>query len=128
MEKITLVNHQKPLVKDVNYKLQWLGNSLGLFSDRDKDKSCFRIFITLLKSREALSSDQLASKLNLSRGTVMHHINKLMEAGLVIKNKKNYTLREKNLTKLLDTVEEDINNILNNLKDVAENIDEKLGV
>ena len=40
----------KPGDSDINKTLEWFGNSLGLFNLRDKDKSCFRIFIELLKA------------------------------------------------------------------------------
>src|SRR3990167_11073730 len=80
--KITIISLRRPLEKTINQELQWFGNSLGLFNLRDKDKSCFRVFIELLKAAKAnmpLTSDELAYRLNLSRGTVIHHINKLME-------------------------------------------------
>ena len=81
-QRITIVQIRKPAEHNVNQELQWFGTSLGLFNLRDKDKSTFRLFIELLKSAKAnhmLTSDELAAKLALSRGTIIHHINKLME-------------------------------------------------
>ena len=86
-QRITIVNIRKPNEHNVNQELQWFGSSLGLFNLRDKDKSTFRVFIELLKSAKAkqtLTSDELAARLDLSRGTIIHHINKLIESGLVI--------------------------------------------
>ena len=85
-QRITIVNIRRPSETNVNQELQWLGTSLGLFNLRDKDKSCFRVFIELLKcakGNRTLTSDELAAKLDLSRGTIIHHINRLMESGLV---------------------------------------------
>ena len=68
--KITIVKINRPAEKDINKELQWLGYSLGLFSIRDKDRSCYRIFLELLKAAKKgvpLSSDELAEKLNLQR-------------------------------------------------------------
>ena len=48
--KITIIRIRKPAQSNINKELQWLGSSLGLFGLRDKDKSCFRIFIELIKS------------------------------------------------------------------------------
>ncbi|MBT7930587.1 hypothetical protein HN698_01585, partial [Candidatus Woesearchaeota archaeon] len=73
--KITIVSSNKPAESTLNDELQWLGTTLGLFGNRDKDNSCFRIFIELLKStrrNKAMSSDAISLKLNLSRGTVVH--------------------------------------------------------
>ena len=86
-QRITIINIRKPKEQNINEELQWFGTSLGLFNLRDKDKSCFRVFIELLKSakqKQIVTSDELASKLGLSRGTIIHHINKLLESGLVV--------------------------------------------
>jgi predicted transcriptional regulator len=128
-QRITIVNIRKPLRQDINQELQWFGTSLGLFNLRDKDKSCFRVFIELLKtskSNQFSTSDELAARLSLSRGTVIHHINKLMEAGLVIHEKNSYTLRVENLKSLVDEIEKDVKRACEDLKEIAKEIDEKL--
>jgi len=89
IHRITIVSVRKSPQANINQKLQWFGDSLGLFSLRDRDKSLFRVFIELLKAaktRTPISSDELAMKLNLTRGTVVHHINKLMENGIVVQD------------------------------------------
>ena len=128
-QRITIVNIRKPAEHNVNQELQWLGSSLGLFNLRDKDKSCFRVFMELLKSAKAhqtLSSDELASKLDLSRGTIIHHINRLIESGIVIHEGNTYTLRVDNLQSLINEVEKDLKRALEDLRDVAREIDAML--
>ena len=130
-QRITIVNIRKPAEHNVNQELQWLGSSLGLFNLRDKDKSTFRLFIELLKSakaRQTLTSDELAEKLALSRGTIIHHINKLMESGLVIHEGNRYTLRVDNLKSLIDELERDIKRTWEDLKEIAKEIDGRLGL
>ena len=130
-QRITIINIRKPSEHNVNQELQWLGSSLGLFNLRDRDKSCFRVFIELLKSTKAdkpLTSDELAARLDLSRGTIIHHINKLMESGLVIHEGNRYILRVDNLKTLIEEVEKDIKRACDDLKDVAKEIDERLGL
>ena len=130
-QKITIVNVRKPSQRNVNFDLQWLGTSLGLFNLRDKDKSCFRIFLELIKAaknKNPMTSDELASKLSLSRGTVIHHINKLMESGLVIHDKGRYMLRVDNLKLLISELEKDVERTLGDLKDVASGIDDWMGL
>ncbi|MBI5072732.1 winged helix-turn-helix transcriptional regulator, partial [Candidatus Woesearchaeota archaeon] len=86
-QRITIIKIRRPVTQNLNEELQWFGTSLGLFNLRDKDKSCFRIFIELLKAtkhNKSITSDELADHLALSRGTVIHHVNKLMETGLVV--------------------------------------------
>ena len=130
-QKITIINIRKPSHNELNQELQFFGQSLGLFNLRDKDKSCFRIFIELLKSakkQEQLTSDEIAEKLSLSRGTVIHHMNKLMESGIVVHEKNRYLLRVDNLSALINEVEKDIQRTCNDLKEIAEEIDKRLGL
>ena len=130
-QRITIVQIRKPAEHNVNQELQWFGSSLGLFNLRDRDKSCFRVFIELLKSTKAhntLTSDDLATRLDLSRGTIIHHINRLMESGLVIHEGNTYTLRVENLMSLIEEVEKDIKRACDDLKEVAKEIDNRLGL
>ncbi|MBU0461731.1 MAG: ArsR family transcriptional regulator [Nanoarchaeota archaeon] len=130
-QKITIVQIRGPPKQDINHELQWLGNSPGLFGLRDKDRSCYRIFVELLKAARRnipLSSDELAFNLHLTRGTVVHHLNKLMESGIIIHEGRGYILRVANLQQLIDELEKDMTRTCNNLKRVAKNIDEELGL
>ena len=129
--KVTIVRISKPQEHEINEELQWFGNTLGLFNLRDKDKSCFRVFIELLKAAKKdnpLSSDELAEKLGLTRGTVVHHINKLMSSGLVIRENRKYMLRVDNLSSLVDELERDVKRTWKNLHEIANNIDKRLGL
>lgn len=135
IERITLVRLRKPQPDaGANDLLQWLGRSLGLFGLRDRDRSCFRLFIELLKSgrdgkgggkgeARGLSSDELAYRLRLTRGTVVHHLGTLMDAGLVVKSGSSYLLREDSLASLVDELREDLVRACDDLHAVAEEID-----
>lgn len=128
-QRITIIKIRKPLKRDINDELQWLGASLGLFNLRDKDKSCFRIFVELLKISKkgcGVSSDELAFRSGLSRGTVIHHINKLIDTGLVVTDGKKYILRENRLVPLIDELENDMKRTYNTLRDIAKDIDDKI--
>jgi len=125
-KRMTIIKLDKPNDKDINKILQWFGNSLGLFNARDKDKSCFRIFIELLKAskiNEPLSSDEIARKLELSRGTVVFHVNKLVDSGLVVAARRRYMLRVSCLSELVEEVHRDVSEACRDLRDVAEEID-----
>ena len=128
--KITLLKIRKQNIENINQELQWLGNSLGLFNLRDRDSSCFRVFITLIrkaKRNEAVSSDDIAALLHLTRGTVVHHLIKLMDAGLVVKDGRKYILREHNLQQVIKDIQRDMDVVFSELTGVAKEIDEKLG-
>lgn len=131
IQRITITNIRKPVQRNVNQELQWLGSSLGLFNLRDRDKSCFRVFIELVKTAKKgipLSSDELAHRLGLSRGTVIHHIHKLLDSGIVVQANKGYILRVDSLRALIDEVEKDLRRTCDDLRSMAEEIDESLGL
>ena len=128
-QRITIINISKPSESNINKELQWIGNSLGLFNMRDKDKSRFRLFIELLKSAKQnspISSDELVEKLGITRGTVIHHLNKLMESGLVIHQRRRYILRVDSLASLIEEVEKDFERTFDIIIEVAKDVDDKM--
>jgi predicted transcriptional regulator len=125
--KITIIKHRAP-EKGINKEIQWFSNSLGLLSLRDKDSSCFRLFLEILKTKKPLSSDELAYKLNLSRATVIHHLNKLISSGMVVVQDNKYSLRSKNLETTLKKMKADFLSAYEEIEDVAKDIDKKLGL
>jgi len=127
IRRVTVIKIRRTEEGNLNADLQWLGNSLGLFGLRDRDSSCFRIFITLVKrSDNHLSSDEIAEHLNLSRGTVVHHLIKLMDSGIVVREKEGYLLREQSLLRLIDDLRRDTESVFTELKEVAKDIDERI--
>ncbi len=110
----------------INEELQAFSDAIGLFGERDKEKSCFRIFVTLLRKDFPLTSDEIAELSNLSRGTVIHHINRLMDAGIVIGIKNKYQLRTNKFSKLVEYLEHDVQTYFRELRKLGEQIDEDL--
>ncbi|MEK6916491.1 MAG: winged helix-turn-helix domain-containing protein, partial [Nanoarchaeota archaeon] len=102
--RITINRIRKPEADNVNDELLWFFDSLGILGNRDKDKSCFRTVIILLRSvnRDGMTSDEISEKINLSRGTVVHHLNNLMKSGVVINQSNKYMLRVDNLSNLVE--------------------------
>jgi predicted transcriptional regulator len=130
VRKLTIVRVRRSQSDNIHQELQWLGNSLGLFSLRDKNSSCFRVFITLVrraKVSQTISSDEIAEKLHLTRGTVIHHLNRLMDAGIVVKESQGYILRDTNLERVVGRIKHDLDMAMNDLMEVAKDVDEKLG-
>lgn len=127
--KITIVKIRRPPRATLNEELQWFGNSIGLFQLRDTNKSVFRLFIELLKAAKTekpLSSDELAERLNLTRGTVVHHLHRMIEAGIVQHKGRRYFLAEKNLEVLLDDLKNEFEKAYEELKESAKKIDAML--
>ncbi|MEA3248552.1 MAG: winged helix-turn-helix transcriptional regulator [Nanoarchaeota archaeon] len=126
VKEIRILNIKPSLKQPLNEEIQWFSNCLGMFNKRDKEKSCFRIFIHLLKERDYLSSEQLAERSNLSRATVIHHASRLIDSGLVMKKEEGYFLRFDSLEDLTKEIEKDVCSTFKKLREISKKIDEEL--
>ena len=120
-----------PSTVDYNQDVEWICRSFGFLEARDKRKTAARIFKLLLEAAregKGLSSDELAAKIGLTRGTIVHHLNKMIKGGLVIYHEGQYKLRGRSLRSTLGEIERDINRVFENLYKVAVSIDETLGL
>jgi predicted transcriptional regulator len=81
-----------------------------------------------MKENKKLTSDEIASMTKLSRGTVVHHLNKLMDSGIVITDHNKYLLRTDNLEEMAKHMKRDVDEAWDKLLEVAKDIDEKLGL
>src|SRR3989338_11469087 len=129
IQRIVITTIRKPRANSLNDELQWFGNSLGLFGERDKNKSCFRMFIELVKAvkqEQGLTSDELAQKVGLTRATVVHHLNTLMERGIIIHRQNEYIIRGDRLSALVEDIQRDVKRQLIEVKKAAEELDRLL--
>ncbi len=126
MFKIVIIRKEEKPLNDVNSELQWLSDSLGMFNERDKESSCFRIFIELVKEKKPLKSDDIAFNSRLSRGTVVFHLNKLMESGLVVNENNRYKLRNKDLSILVRKVKKDVLQTFKEIEEITKDLERKL--
>ena len=127
--KIIIFRTRRPPVENINEELRWFCDSIGILGERDKDKSCFRMFVLLLRSlhdTDGLSSDDISEKVGLSRGTVVHHLHRLMGSGLVVFTGSRYMLRVSSLSSLVEELERDLLKTMSELKKAAEDIDKRL--
>jgi len=115
--------------RSTNKDFEWLCFSLGLMNSRDKDKTSMKIFKEFLSSPKKIkyfTTDDIANKLGITRGAVIHHLNRMIELGLIIQKEGKYTLRTNNLEELVDEIEQDIRNTLKIIKKISEEMDNVL--
>ena len=125
-KKILIIRKEKPILER-DEELQWISNSLGLFnSDRDKEKSCYRVFVELIREKKPLKSDDIAEHSRLSRGTVVFHLNKLIDSGLVINEDNKYKLKEKKISSLIRKIRKDLLQHLKDVEEIAKDFEKKL--
>lgn len=132
VRKITITIKEFPHNKNLNLneELLWLSDVLGLFdSKRDREKSKFRLFIELIKARKEhqfLTSDELAERARLTRGTIIHHIHDLEELGYVTYKNNKYYLSERNIELLFRDIKRDFDDFYSEIKEIAKKLDQEL--
>ena len=101
-----------PAPGNINKDIDYLCRSLGYFSKRDKNDTAGKIFRLLVKETcepgKCLTSDEIAEKLNLTRGAIVHHLNNFISSGIIIKEQNKYRLRSLSLQKSMEEIRTDI--------------------
>jgi predicted transcriptional regulator len=130
-QSITIKKVRSPAPGRIEDDIDYICRSLGYFSLRDKQETAGKIFRLLVKEccgdSEGLRSDDIAEQLNLSRGSIVHHLNSFISTGLVMKENNLYRLRSASLQKCIDEIKSDIDRIFKQMTKIANEIDEKLG-
>ncbi|HEC89267.1 MAG TPA: MarR family transcriptional regulator [Thermoplasmatales archaeon] len=130
-QQIIIKKISLPALGSINNDIDFICKSFGYFSERDKQETAGKIFRILVKEAageaQGLTSDEIAEKLNLTRGTIVYHLNSFIAAGLVIKERNTYRLRAPSLQKCIEEIKEDIDRIMKQMMKIATDIDEKLG-
>jgi len=129
--QISIKKVRSPAPGSLDDDINYLCRSLGYFSQRDRQETAGKIFRVLVREAcepdDCLSSDEIAEKLNLSRGTIVHHLNSFISSGIVIKEHNRYRLRSASLQKSIEEIRYDIDRIMQQMIKIAMQIDEKLG-
>lgn len=126
-----ILDVRMPPTADFEKDVEWICKCFGFLESRDKEKTAARVFRALLeamKMGKGLSSDELAKKIGLTRGTMVHHLNKLIQSGLAVHREGRYELRGTSLQRTVQEVKRDISRIFENIEHVARSIDETLGL
>jgi predicted transcriptional regulator len=122
---------REPTEKQLDKDIEWICNSFGFITPRDQDKTAFIILKALIKSakeNKGLTSEELAGLAEPTIGSVIYHLKKLMKAGLVVKLDSTYELRMNSLLATIEEIEKEISLTLADIKQIAEDIDDKVGL
>lgn len=128
--EITLKEVQKPHIMTPEEELAWLCESFNFQHGRDTERISARLISELLKElayQPRVSSEELAQHLNVSRACVNHHVRNLTTAGFLAREKKRIILRGGNLSGTIHEIRKDAERILDELAEVATNLDKALG-
>ncbi len=126
--RIQIRKIEKPFSDDAREEFNWLCESLGFFEPIDKSKTASTVFKEILAATDkglALSSTALAERVGMSRGSVINHLNNLLQAGLITKRGRFYFARSRSVFRTLKEIEEDILRVFREMEAAAQEIDER---
>ncbi|MEM0493341.1 MAG: hypothetical protein QXS02_05255 [Candidatus Thermoplasmatota archaeon] len=130
-DQITLKKLDLPAIGNIDEDINFICKSFGFFTERDKQETAGKIFQLLVKeacgSNKGLNSDEIAERLKMSRGAIVHHLNNFISTGLVIRSHNTYRLRAQSLQKCIEEIRDDIDRILSQMLKIANEIDARLG-
>ncbi len=130
--KIRLLDLRPPAKADEEDDIEWLCRSLNLFTKKDSEKSAYRIFRILVRSSiegEPKTSAEIAEQLNLARGTVLFHMKKFRNSGLISRAPgRRYILRQPSLEETIEDMMRDSERIFEKMRKIASEIDQELGL
>lgn len=131
LARYVITDVRMPTKQDLDEDVEWIARCFGFLETRDVKKTAARIFSTLIyaaSTDEGLTSDALAERVGVTRGAIVHHLNKMMRSGLVIFHSGLYKLREKSVRRTVNEVERDLRRVLDKIEEVASSIDEELSL
>ncbi len=129
--KIVIRRIERPFSSSLKKEFEWLCKSLGFFEPIDRDKTASEIFLEVVKATEEgkpLTSSQLAKRVEMSRGSVVNHLNNLQRSGLVVRQGRFYLASSRSMFRTIEEIEEDIDRIFAKMKKTAREIDEEFGL
>ncbi len=129
--RIIIRRIRSPAPGDINNDIDYICRSFGYFSQRDKQDTAGKIFRLLVKDASekalGLTSDEIAEKLDLTRGAIVYHLNNFITSGLVIREKNRYRLRSASMQRSIEEIKNDVDRMFNHMLRIASDIDEQLG-
>lgn len=129
--KIAIRDLRLPAKSGEGNDIEWLCRSLNLFTKNDTEKSAYKVFRILIRSSiegKPKTSTEIAEELDLARGTVLFHMKKFYNSGLVERAPgRRYALREPSLEETIGDMMRDTERIFERMRKIASDIDRELG-
>ncbi|MCL5007548.1 MAG: winged helix-turn-helix domain-containing protein [Candidatus Marsarchaeota archaeon] len=128
MKKIVIKNIAMPTSSDPDSIIRWMCEAFGFSGDATGDNidlDILRIFTSEYGRRgvKGISSSEIKVDQNVARSTIIYHLNRFIEAGLVVKRGRKYYLRAPELSRAIEEIEYDIEREMHRMLDMAREFD-----
>ena len=133
MAKIVIQSTEMPNSGRPEVMIRWFCVEFGLGGKEENDISAqiLKEFAMAAQQNKGLTSSELSTALNkviveskpIARSTVIYHLNRFIEAGLVIKRGRYYHLRATEMAKAVEEIQYDIEREMSKMLNTAREFD-----
>lgn len=127
MKKIVIKSVDKPAESSSPDKLiSWFCEVLGLSGpggEESIESDILKRFLANASSNKGISSSEIKLGKDVPRSTIIYHLNRLVESGLVVRRGRKYYMRAQELSASIEEIEYDINREFQRMIDIAKEFD-----
>ncbi|MEM0149430.1 MAG: hypothetical protein QXW10_00855 [Candidatus Micrarchaeaceae archaeon] len=131
MKKIVIRSVDKPLKsKSPDALISWFCEALGLSGEGESDSiesEILKKFLMAAQKNIGISSSNIKLGKGVPRSTVIYHLNRLIESGLIVKRGRKYYMRAQALSTSIEEIEYDIDREFQRMIDMAKEFDRLFG-
>ena len=106
--------------------ISWFCEALGLSGTGELDSiesGILEKFLMAASKNIGISSSKIKLGKNVPRSTVIYHLNRLIESGLIVKRGRKYYMRAQTLSTSIEEIEYDIDREFQRMIDMAKEFD-----
>jgi predicted transcriptional regulator len=129
MAKINIHTTARPMRNNPDDIIRWICVELGFSNGLKEDDVVERMLAELAEAahdNRGLTSSELYKDKRLARSTIIYHLNRFMDCGLVVKQGRHYYLRAMELSRALEEVKYDFEIEMKKMIDTAREYDRSL--
>ncbi|MGC8478980.1 MAG: winged helix-turn-helix domain-containing protein [Candidatus Micrarchaeia archaeon] len=126
-KEIVIRSVDKPVREkdNVDALIKWFCEAFGLSKEDEKDsieEEILKKFIYAALKDKGISSGELKFGKPIPRSTIIYHLNRFIDAGLIIKRGRRYYLRSVDMAGVIKELEYDMDREIRRMLDMAEDL------
>lgn len=126
MGKIVIRDVELPDSKKPDAMIRWFLAVFDLGDGNEANGIEAQILGALVRASykgEGISSSELKLNPDVARSTVIYHLNRLLELGIIVKRGRKYYLRATEMSKVMEEIEYDLEREMQRMVDIAKEFD-----
>ncbi len=120
---------ESPNANNPEDMVKWFCEVFGLASQNEEnsiEEQLLKRFIVAAHENQGISSSEIKLEQPLARSTTIYHLNRLIDAGLIVKKGRKYYLRATDLSKVIEEIEYDMEREMRKMMDLAKLFDQMM--